>query len=68
MSEPEPQGGPAGATTAVTNFIKLAGAAVVLNEVFIEAAIRQEAIAIAALMIAGAQAFESALLSFFGRK
>lgn len=65
-SDHEQRTQPERAGLVVTNLIKLGGVAVVINEVFIEAAIRTEAIGVAALMMAGAQSLETFLTSFFG--
>lgn len=54
------------ATRIVSNVIKLVGVAVVANEVFVEPAIREAALAVAALMMMGAQAAESFVISFLG--
>lgn len=53
-------------TLIVTNLIKLGGLAVALNEVFLKPEIRSGGIALAALMMAGAQSLETFLTSFFG--
>lgn len=53
-------------TLIVTNLIKLGGLAVALNEVFVKPEIRSGGIALAALMMAGAQSLETFLTSFFG--
>lgn len=50
----------------VTNLIKLGGLFVVLNEVFVENELRPQALAVAALMMAGAQSLESFFQNFFG--
>lgn len=50
----------------VTNAIKLGGLAVGLNEVFAHNELRTGALALAALMMAGAQSLESFLAAFFG--
>lgn len=52
----------------VTNVVKLGGLIVALNEALVEPVIRPGAIAIAALMMAGAQSLESFLAAFFGTK
>lgn len=53
-------------TLIVTNLIKLGGLLVALNEVFLKPEIRSGGIALAALMMAGAQSLETFLTSFFG--
>lgn len=50
----------------VTNLIKLGGLVVALNEALAEPTIRPGSLAIAALMMAGAQSLETFLASFFG--
>jgi hypothetical protein len=50
----------------VTNLVRLGGLVVAMNEALIEPVIRPGAIAIAALMMAGAQSLETFLGSFFG--
>lgn len=50
----------------VTNLIKLVGAAIALNEVFIEPAIRETALGVAALFVAGGQSLETFFMVFFG--
>jgi hypothetical protein len=52
---------------AITNLTKLSGAAVALNEALIRADLRPLALAVAALMIAGAQGIESILLAVIDR-
>jgi hypothetical protein len=54
------------ASLVVMNLIKLAGVLVVLNEVFAEPHIREGALAVAALMMAGAQSVETFFSAFFG--
>lgn len=53
-------------TLIVTNVIKICGVAVAMNEVFARPEIRPGGIALAALMMAGAQSLETFLTSFFG--
>lgn len=50
----------------VMNIIKLSGVAVVMNEVFARPEIRPSALAVAALMMAGAQSVETFFAAFFG--
>lgn len=50
----------------VINLIKLGGLAVVLNEVFVQPELRTKALAVAALMMAGATSLESFFEHFFG--
>lgn len=51
----------------ITNLTKLAGLVVVVNEALFEPVLRPAAIAVAALMMAGAQGFETFLRSFLGK-
>jgi hypothetical protein len=50
----------------VTNVIKLGGLAVAINEALLEPELRPIIIALAAVMMAGAQTWESFFSSFFG--
>lgn len=50
-----------GATDIVTRLTKIAGVAVTINETLLRAELRPIALAVAALMIAGAQGLESVL-------
>lgn len=50
----------------ITNTIKLAGVVVAVNEALVEPTLRPGAIALAALMLAGAQSLESFITAFFG--
>lgn len=50
----------------VTNLVRLGGLVVAVNEALVEPTIRPSAIAIAALMMAGAQSLDTFLGSFFG--
>jgi hypothetical protein len=52
----------------VSQAVRLGGLVVVLNEIFTQDTLRPAALAIAALMIAGAQGLEQFLRSFFGDK
>lgn len=56
------------ATLVVTNLTKLAGLIVALFEVLGREEIRPGALAIAALMMAGAQSLDTFFKSFFGGK
>lgn len=56
------------ATLAVTNLVKLGGLVIALHEALFTVEPRSLVIGIAALMMAGAQSFESFLTSFFGGK
>lgn len=65
------QPGPWGAERAalvVTNLTKLAGIVLAVNEALVEDQLRSEVLIVAAFMMAGAQALESVLTSFFGGK
>jgi hypothetical protein len=52
---------------AITNLTKLGGAALAINEALFRAELRPLALAVAALMIAGAQGIESILLAIIDR-
>jgi hypothetical protein len=73
VSEPrrrQPRKRPYGekATLIVTNLIKLGGLVAALNEVMVEPEIRAGGLAIAALMMAGAQSLEAFFTSFFATR
>lgn len=60
-----------GLTLVITNVTKLVGAAVVINETMIRSELRPSALAVASLMMLGAQVSEDMILKaidrFFGR-
>lgn len=66
----DPKGSSSGKSALiVTNLIKLGGLVVALNEVLIRSGdLRPGALAIAALMMAGAQSLETFIGSFFDTK